>query len=35
MSNTILKSSVGTLVKEYLLITLGLTIYALGWAMFL
>ena len=35
MSKAILKSSVGTLVKEYLLITLGLTMYALGWAMFL
>ena len=29
------KPSFGTLVKEYLLITLGLTMYALGWAMFL
>lgn len=29
------KPSVGTLIKEYLLITLGLTMYALGWAMFL
>ena len=35
MNKTILKSSFGTLVKEYLLITLGLTMYALGWAMFL
>ena len=35
MSKTILKSSAGVLVKEYLLITLGLTLYALGWAMFL
>ena len=29
------KVSVGTLIKEYLLITLGLSMYALGWAMFL
>ena len=29
------KASVGTLIKEYLLITLGLSMYALGWAMFL
>ena len=35
MSKTILKSSAAILVKEYLLITLGLTLYALGWAMFL
>jgi uncharacterized membrane-anchored protein YitT (DUF2179 family) len=35
MAKTILKSSKGTLVKEYLLITLGLTLYALGWALFL
>lgn len=35
MAKTILKSSTGTLVKEYLLITLGLTLYALGWALFL
>lgn len=34
-NKTILKESWGTLVKEYLLITLGVTIYALGWAMFL
>ena len=27
--------NVGTLIKEYLLITVGLTMYALGWAMFL
>ena len=31
----ILKTSHGTLVKEYLLITFGLTLYALGWALFL
>lgn len=35
MAKTILKSSAGTMVKEYLLITLGLTLYALGWALFL
>lgn len=35
MAKTILKSSAGTMIKEYLLITLGLTLYALGWALFL
>lgn len=35
MAKTLLKTSVGTLIKEYFLITLGLTLYALGWAMFL
>lgn len=35
MAKTLLKTSVGTLIKEYFLITLGLTMYALGWAMFL
>lgn len=35
MGKTLLKSSMGTLVKEYFLITVGLTLYALGWAMFL
>ena len=35
MAKTLLKNSVGTLFKEYFLITLGLTLYALGWAMFL
>ncbi len=35
MAKTLLKSSTGTLIKEYLLITLGLTLYALGWALFL
>ena len=30
-----LNTSIGTLIKEYLLITLGVTLYALGWAMFL
>ena len=34
-NKTSLKESWGTFVKEYLLITLGVTIYALGWAMFL
>lgn len=29
------RPSIGTLIKEYLLITVGLTMYALGWAMFL
>ena len=31
----ILDRSTGTLLKEYLLITLGVTLYALGWAVFL
>ena len=35
MKNVALKTSLGTLIKEYLLITLGVTMYALGWAMFL
>lgn len=35
MSKDILKKSWVTLVKEYLLITLGVSLYALGWAMFL
>lgn len=35
MKNQGLNTSIGTLIKEYLLITLGVTIYALGWAMFL
>ena len=35
MNQVIKRPSVATLVKEYLLITLGLTMYALGWAMFL
>ena len=35
MSQLNQKPSVAILVKEYLLITLGLTMYALGWAMFL
>ncbi len=35
MGNLNYKPSVGTLIKEYFLITVGLTLYALGWAMFL
>ena len=35
MGKVDLRPSFGTLVKEYLLITVGLTMYALGWAMFL
>lgn len=35
MTNTILKSSVATLVKEYALVTLGVISYALGWSIFL
>jgi len=36
MSNSIiLKSSLGTLVKEYALVTLGVISYALGWTIFL
>lgn len=35
MGDKILKTSVGVLIKEYLLITLGVTMYALGWAVFL
>lgn len=35
MKEKILKHSVGVLVKEYLLITVGVTLYALGWAVFL
>ena len=35
MKNEGLNTSIGTLIKEYLLITLGVTLYALGWAMFL
>ena len=35
MKNQGLNTSIGTLIKEYLLITLGVTLYALGWAMFL
>ena len=35
MTNTILKSSVATLVKEYAFVTLGVISYALGWSIFL
>jgi len=35
MSNTVLKSSFGTLIKEYGLVTLGVVSYALGWSIFL
>lgn len=35
MKDTGLNTSLLTLIKEYLLITLGVTLYALGWAMFL
>ena len=35
MNKTILQKSWVTFVKEYLLITLGVSLYALGWAMFL
>lgn len=35
MGNTILKSSLSTLVKEYALVTFGVISYALGWSIFL
>ncbi len=35
MSKLSLNNSFATIVKEYLLITLGVTLYALGWAVFL
>lgn len=35
MGNTVLKSSLGTLFKEYALVTLGVMSYALGWTIFL
>ena len=35
MSQLNQKPSLVTLIKEYFLITVGLTLYALGWAMFL
>ena len=35
MENTILKSSLGTIFKEYALVTLGVVSYALGWTIFL
>ena len=34
-NKVILKSSLGTLLKEYGLITLGVVAYALGWTLFL
>ena len=35
MGNTVLKSSLGTLFKEYALVTFGVVSYALGWTIFL
>lgn len=35
MGKVILKSSLGTLIKEYALVTLGVMSYALGWTIFL
>ncbi len=35
MAENILKSSLGTLIKEYALVTLGVISYALGWTIFL
>ncbi len=35
MNRSVLKSSVGTLVKDYALVTLGVMAYALGWTIFL
>lgn len=35
MGEKILKSSVGTVIKEYALVTLGVVSYALGWTIFL
>lgn len=35
MSDKVLKSSAGTLFKEYALVTLGVVAYALGWTIFL
>ncbi len=35
MGKTILKSGVGTFIKEYALVTLGVVSYALGWTIFL
>ena len=35
MTDKLHRTSIGTVIKEYLLITVGLTMYALGWAMFL
>lgn len=35
MSNTVFKSPLATTVKEYILLTLGITSYAVGWSLFL
>ena len=35
MGSDVLKSSLGTVVKEYILVTLGVVSYALGWSLFL
>ena len=35
MKGNVLKTSVGTLVKEYGLVTVGVIAYALGWSIFL
>ena len=35
MSNTLLKKSFGTVLKEYALVTVGVMSYALGWSIFL
>lgn len=35
MGSDVLKSSLGTVVKEYVLVTLGVVSYALGWSLFL
>ena len=35
MEKTLLKSSLGTLIKEYALVTVGVMSYALGWTIFL
>ncbi len=35
MNKTVLKANIGTLIKEYGLITFGVTSYALGWTIFL
>lgn len=35
MGSGVLKSSLGTVVKEYVLVTLGVVSYALGWSLFL
>ena len=35
MSSVVLKRSIGTLLKEYGLVTVGVVSYALGWTIFL